>query len=165
MPSPSTDAPDPVEGALPAVSPGRSRNMRAIKRADTKPELRLRAALHAAGLRFRKDLRLELEGKTVRPDVVFTRRRVAVFVDGCFWHSCPIHGRAPTTNQSYWGPKLARTAVRDRAADEALGGAGWTVVRVWEHLELKEAVRLVTEALSLPREPRTPPKPQAVFER
>jgi DNA mismatch endonuclease (patch repair protein) len=120
--------------------------MRANRRADTKPEVVLRSALHAAGHRFRKDLRLDLDGVRVRPDIVFPRRKVAVFVDGCFWHVCPVHGREPTTNEWYWTPKLRRNVERDRAADAALRGAGWTVVRIWEHEPVADAVVAVTTA-------------------
>ena len=84
--------------------------MRAIRRSDTKPELALRRALHGRGYRYRKDLRLDLDGGArVRPDIVFTARRVAVFVDGCFWHCCPEHGSKPAVNTGYWNPKLRRT--------------------------------------------------------
>lgn len=121
------------------LNEGRSRNMQAIRRADTKPEIRLRALLHGRGFRFRKDFRIDLAGVRVRPDIAFTRKRVAVFVDGCFWHLCPDHGRRPKVNDWYWGPKLSRTVERDRAADAALEGAGWSVVRVWEHEPADEA--------------------------
>jgi DNA mismatch endonuclease, patch repair protein len=81
--------------------------------------------LHARGLRFRKDHRLSLPGGAkVRPDVVFTRLRLAVFYDSCFWHACPQHGRRPAVNDWYWGPKLARTVERDRLATEALQNSG-----------------------------------------
>ena len=122
---------------------GRSRNMQANRRRDTKPEVALRSALHARGHRFRKDLRLDLGATKVRPDIVFTRRRVAVFVDGCFWHVCPWHGRQPTTNEWYWSPKLQRNVDRDRRANEALTAAGWTVVRVWEHEAVRDAVAAI----------------------
>ncbi len=122
--------------------------MRAIRRANTKPELALRRALHRRGYRFRKDLRLDLAGGTrVRPDIAFTARRVAVFVDGCFWHACPEHGGKPSVNQAYWGPKLQRNVERDRAADAALAAAGWRVVRVWEHVPLDDAIAEVVSAL------------------
>lgn len=121
--------------------------MASIQRRDTKPELALRSALHAQGLRFRKDLRLVLGAVTPRPDIVFTRARVAVFVDGCFWHCCPIHGNAPTKNSSYWAPKLARNVQRDREYDSALEEAGWTVVRVWEHEPVAEATDRVVTAV------------------
>jgi DNA mismatch endonuclease, patch repair protein len=125
--------------------------MRAIRRADTKPETALRSALHRQGYRFRKDLRLDLApGTRVRPDIAFTGRRVAVFVDGCFWHACPDHGRPPAVNDWYWSPKLRRTVERDRAADAALTEAGWRVVRVWEHVPLTDALATVIAALGGP---------------
>lgn len=129
------------------MNEGRSRNMRANRRTGTKPEVALRKALHSLGYRYRKDLRLDLaEGVRVRPDIVFTARKVAVFVDGCFWHVCPEHGRQPTTNEWYWTPKLRRNMERDRAADAALTKAGWRVVRLWEHESLPSAVETVIEA-------------------
>jgi DNA mismatch endonuclease (patch repair protein) len=131
------------------ISAGRSRNMRANRRADTKPEVALRSALHARGHRFRKDYRLDLDGVRVRPDVVFTRRKVAVFVDGCFWHVCPMHGREPTTNEWYWTPKLRKNVQRDVAANDALSRAGWTVVRIWEHEEVGDAVGRIEHAFDL----------------
>jgi DNA mismatch endonuclease (patch repair protein) len=117
------------------------------RRRDTKPEVALRSALHAAGLRFRKDLRLDLGGIKVRPDIVFTRAKVAVFVDGCFWHSCPTHGTQPRRNSDYWGPKLARNIARDREQDAALVEHGWQVIRIWEHEPVGDAVRLVAAPL------------------
>ncbi|HVT69969.1 MAG TPA: very short patch repair endonuclease [Trebonia sp.] len=130
---------------------GRAANMRSNRRTDTKPETALRAALHAMGYRYRKDFRLDLPLRRVRPDVAFTRRKVAVFVDGCFWHACPDHGTRPKSNEWYWSPKLARNVERDRAADEALAQAGWTVVRLWEHVPLADAVAAVTAAVGAPR--------------
>lgn len=118
--------------------------MQAIRRTDTKPEVALRSALHQLGYRFRKDLRIHVDGGWVRPDVVFTRQKVAVFVDGCFWHSCPEHGRQPTVNESYWLPKLQRTVERDRRNTAALEAEDWLVIRLWEHEHVdsaKEAVR------------------------
>jgi DNA mismatch endonuclease (patch repair protein) len=139
------------------VDPGRAANMRSNRRADTKPELALRAALHAMGYRYRKDFRLDLPLRRVRPDIAFTSRKVAVFVDGCFWHACPDHGSKPKNNDWYWSPKLARNVERDHAADEALTQAGWTVVRLWEHVPLGDAVALVTDAVGEPRRPRPSP--------
>jgi DNA mismatch endonuclease (patch repair protein) len=121
--------------------------MQANRRTNTKPEVRLRSALHTLGYRFRKDFVVRLADTRVRPDIVFTRRKVAVFVDGCFWHVCPEHGRQPTTNEWYWAPKLRRNMERDRKADDLLSGAGWTVVRIWEHESLESAVGLVTRNL------------------
>jgi DNA mismatch endonuclease (patch repair protein) len=130
--------------------------MRAVRRTDTKPELALRRALHRQGYRYRKDFRLDLTGARVRPDIAFTARRVAVFVDGCFWHCCPEHGTQPAANTWYWQPKLARNVERDRAADAALAAAGWSVVRVWEHETLEGAIAAVLAALT--QSPATRPR-------
>ncbi len=83
----------------------------------------------------------------MRPDIVFTARKVAVFVDGCFWHCCPEHGSRPAANTWYWEPKLRRNVERDRAADAALGAAGWIVVRLWELESLEAAVAAVAKAV------------------
>lgn len=131
----------------PASSPGRARIMASIRRTDTKPEIALRSALHARGLRFRKDLRIDLGASKPRPDIVFTQARVAVFVDGCFWHCCPDHGNAPEKNSTYWAPKLARNVQRDGEYDRALEAAGWTVVHIWEHEAVEDAVDLVLAEL------------------
>lgn len=142
---------------VPAAStPGRGRNMQAIRRANTKPETALRSALHRAGLRFRKDYRIDLSEGRVRPDVVFTRVRVAVFLDGCFWHCCPEHGRRPTVNTGYWSPKLERNVERDRRNTAALRKAGWTVVRIWEHQDIAEAVKMVEAAVHRARNEQMP---------
>ena len=79
------------------------------------------------------DLPIRLSERTVRPDVVFPRARVAVFVDGCFWHCCPEHGTSPRANTEYWLPKLQRNVSRDWAVNDELGRAGWCVLRAWEH--------------------------------
>ena len=101
---------------------------------DTKPELQLRSILHRRGLRFRV-CRRPLPGVRRTADVVFTRARVAVFLDGCWWHGCPEHYREPKTNASYWAPKVARNRERDEEVDRLLAEAGWAVVRAWEHEE------------------------------
>ncbi len=117
------------------------------RRRDTKPEVELRSALHRQGLRFRKDLRIRLEQLSVRADVVFTRRKVAVFVDGCFWHGCPDHQRVPQSNRDYWVPKLRRNVERDGQVDEALAAEGWLVVRVWEHEDPDEVARHISDSV------------------
>ena len=137
--------------ALPAyVSPSaaRSRNMAAVKRSNTKPEIALRHALHATGLRYRKDYPLRLGRKLIRPDIAFTRARVAVFVDGCFWHRCPRHGEVPATNVGFWSAKLEANEARDREQNRLLGDAGWLVVRIWEHEPLDAAIATVRAALT-----------------
>jgi len=90
--------------------------------------------LHRRGLRFRKRLTIRLaERRWTQPDAVFSRAKVVVFVDGCFWHCCPEHGSRPRINSAYWGPKLARNVARDADTDHRLAALGWTVLRAWEH--------------------------------
>ncbi|TDC38393.1 very short patch repair endonuclease [Micromonospora sp. 15K316] len=125
-----------------------TRAMKANRSKDTKPELALRRALFANGMRYRVGMRLNVPGRSVRPDVVFTRRRVAVFVDGCFWHGCSQHGRMPSDPTGYWHQKMERNRARDAAVDESLKAAGWTVVRVWEHLPASQAAKLVQETVT-----------------
>lgn len=105
-----------------------SRQMSRMPRRNTKPELLLRRELHGRGLRFR--LHPPLPG---RPDLVFTRAKIAVFVDGCFWHGCPEHGTLPKNNREWWREKIDGNIRRDRLKDEALGLLGWEVLHVWEH--------------------------------
>lgn len=144
--TPASDNSAPDTGGY-VTSAGRSRNMRAIRRTDTKPEVRLRSALHALGFRYRKDFPIRVDGKLIRPDIAFTRRKLAVFVDGCFWHSCPEHGRTPGANESYWSPKLRRNAERDREQTQLLETAGWQVLRIWEHEPIPNALAVVVAAL------------------
>ena len=124
--------------------------MRANRRTDTKPELALRHALHRLGYRYRKDYRLDLDGgRRVRPDIAFTARKVAVFVDGCFWHGCPDHGNPrPATNAWYWPAKIEGNRARDRDTDRRLTDAGWLVLRLWEHEDPAEAARRVAGAVA-----------------
>lgn len=110
----------------------RSYCMSQIKGSDTKPELSLRKELWHRGLRYR--LHTKLPG---RPDLLFLRERVAVFVDGCFWHGCPKHSTRPQSNQSFWDKKLSRNIERDREVTDILKTDGFTVLRFWEH-EIKQ---------------------------
>ena len=120
--------------------------MRANRGRDTGPEVALRSALHAKGLRFRKDYRLDLhERHRVRPDIVFPRLRLAVFVDGCFWHGCQEHRSLPASNASFWKQKIEGTRQRDRDQVAWLEAAGWTVVRVWEHDLPEPALRTIVD--------------------
>jgi DNA mismatch endonuclease, patch repair protein len=135
------DYPHPSSTAASAV-------MRGNRRRDTRPEVRLRSLLHAQGLRFRKDLRIRAGGRQVRADIVFTRRRLAVFMDGCFWHRCPQHGTSPRSNSWYWTAKLDRNVARDREVDQALRDAAWTVLRIWEHEPVAAAAARIAETLA-----------------
>jgi DNA mismatch endonuclease, patch repair protein len=133
--------PHPSSAAAQAV-------MRGNRRVDTRPERQVRSLLHRRGYRFRKDYLIRAAGVRVRPDVVFTRQRVAVFIDGCYWHRCPQHGTSPRVNSHYWGPKLDRNVARDQRVDEALTAAGWVVVRLWEHDAPEGAVARIAAALT-----------------
>jgi len=120
------------------------------RKADTKPELRLRSELHRRGLRFRKNFATSAGGRRIVVDVVFPRHRLAVFVDGCFWHMCPEHGTSPNSNRWYWTPKLRRNAERDGEVDELLRAIGWRVLRVWEHTCASSAAGEIEAALRGP---------------
>lgn len=122
--------------------------MRSNRRVDTRPERALRSALHARGFRFRKDYGVVAGSRRVRVDVAFTRARVAVFMDGCFWHRCPEHGSSPKHNGEFWAAKLDRNVERDRLVDRGLSESGWTVVRCWEHESIESAVIKVMRTLA-----------------
>jgi DNA mismatch endonuclease (patch repair protein) len=115
------------------------------KRRDTKPELALRSALHRMGLRFGVDR--PIPGTRRRSDIMFPTEHVAVFVDGCFWHSCPQHGTVPKQNQQWWVDKLAANRSRDEATDAALQADGWTVIRFWEHHDPAAAAKQVRDTV------------------
>jgi DNA mismatch endonuclease, patch repair protein len=133
--------PNPTSAAV-------SVRMRANKKRDTKPELVVRSLLHGRGLRFRKHLQVRLTELTVRPDIVFPRQKLAVFIDGCFWHNCPTHGNVPRANTDYWRPKLQRNVERDQAVNVALVAAGWSVIRAWEHEPAPEIADRISVALA-----------------
>ena len=116
------------------------------RRRDTAPEIALRRELHRRGLRFFVD-RAPIAGMRRRADLVFPRRHVAVYVDGCFWHRCPLHATAPKNNAEWWDTKLAANVRRDRDTDARLTEAGWTVVRVWEHEDATTAADRVQRSL------------------
>ncbi len=127
-------------------SPGVSRRMSAHPRRDTGPELALRRILHARGMRYR--VNLPVPGAPRRTmDVAFTRAKVAVFVDGCFWHGCPQHGSLPRANAEWWAAKLARNSERDAQTTALLESQGWTVVRLWEHESPTSMSSTVSQAL------------------
>jgi DNA mismatch endonuclease, patch repair protein len=115
-------------------------------RRDTKPELELRRHLHALGLRFRVD-RPVLADKRRRVDIVFGPAKVAVFVDGCFWHGCAVHATSPKQNAEYWREKIETNRARDRDTNDQLARAGWHVVRVWEHEDMTSVAADVAEVV------------------
>ena len=131
-------------------SPQVSARMSRAARRETAPELALRRALHADGYRFR--VVHPVPGNRRRSiDIAFTRARVAVFVDGCFWHGCPEHGTQPRANSAWWTAKLAANRTRDADTDRLLREAGWQVVRVWEHEPVERAVAAVVTAVRAAR--------------
>jgi DNA mismatch endonuclease (patch repair protein) len=108
------------------------RNMQANRGRDTTPELSIRRLLHAAGMRYRVNLPVPA-ARQRRIDVAFTKQRLAVFIDGCFWHGCPEHFRLPKTNTAFWDAKISRNRARDLETEDLLRAQGWTVARFWEH--------------------------------
>lgn len=115
-----------------ASSSGTRKSMQGNKGRDTKPELALRRAVHALGLRYRVSIRPLPEVRRTA-DLVFSRVKVAVFLDGCFWHGCSKHHTKSRTNAEYWAEKVERNRARDRETDRILAEAGWLVIRIWEH--------------------------------
>ena len=113
---------------------------------DTKPELALRRELHARGLRYFKNKRPVRDVRRTA-DIVFTTPRLAVFVDGCFWHGCPDHHTVAKTNADYWSAKVERNRNRDKETDALLADAGWTVLRIWEHVDVGAAADIVESAV------------------
>jgi DNA mismatch endonuclease (patch repair protein) len=134
--------PSEPEGPMQLTEAGVSARMRRQAAHDTAPEVRLRSALHRRGLRFRVHLRLP-GGARREADVAFTARRVAVFVDGCFWHGCPIHATWPTQNADFWRNKIERNRARDLDTAARLASVGWMTVRVWEHEDPSAAADLI----------------------
>ncbi|NII40235.1 DNA mismatch endonuclease (patch repair protein) [Curtobacterium flaccumfaciens] len=124
----------------------RSRHMARFGRRDTAPELALRRALHGRGRRFFVDRRISSRTRA-RGDLVFPRARVAVFVDGCFWHWCEEHAHLPKANAELWRAKLLANRRRDASHDAVLRAEGWRVIRIWEHEDVTAAADLVEAAL------------------
>ncbi|MFD5435803.1 very short patch repair endonuclease [Kitasatospora sp. NPDC127067] len=140
-----TDEPLPAEST--AVSTAVRAVMVANKGRDTKPELILRSALHRRGLRYRVGMR-PLPELPRTADIVFTKAKVAVFVDGCYWHGCPDHYRPSKRRAEAWQNKIQTNRDRDAATNLALREAGWTVIRVWEHEDVEEAAGRIAEMLA-----------------
>ncbi len=119
----------------------RSRIMSRIKSKNTKPEIQLRKEIWKRGIRYR--INYPIFGK---PDLAFPNRKLAVFVDGCFWHKCPIHQRLPNTNKSYWQAKIEKNWTRDRVQEKKLKKKGWKILRFWEH-DIKSNTNKCTEKI------------------
>lgn len=120
--------------------------MQAIRSRDTTPERVLRSLVHAAGLRYRVAAK-PLPGMRRTADLLFRPTRVAVFIDGCFWHGCPEHFVAPRTNADYWNEKISRNVQRDRDTDARLTAEGWLVLRFWEHQPADSCAAAVVAAV------------------
>nr|WP_285731712.1 very short patch repair endonuclease [Nocardiopsis sp. ATB16-24] len=121
-------------------------SMKGNRGCDTAPEKRLRSILHKAGLRYRVSARPISELRRTA-DLVFVKAKVAVFVDGCYWHGCPEHYRPSTRNMDFWSQKIAGNRDRDAETDRILTGEGWTVIRVWEHEPPETAATRVLETV------------------
>lgn len=123
--------------------------MQGMPRRDTKPEMVVRRELHRRGLRYRTSFR-PLDGLRCQADIVFTRARVACFVDSCHWHACDEHMELPKTNTEWWRLKFEVTKARDLRNNHALQSAGWTVIRVWEHEDPRDAADRIEQAVRPP---------------
>lgn len=132
-----------------ASSPASRAVMQANRRRDTSPEMAVRRLAHARGLRYRVDAK-PLPELNRRADLIFTRAKVAVFVDGCYWHGCPVHGTAAQSNAEYWNAKISRNRERDAETNERLSAAGWLVLRAWEHDDPEAVVARVIDAVRGP---------------
>ncbi|WP_240192867.1 very short patch repair endonuclease [Glycomyces sp. YM15] len=146
-----SDASRPTRVLRPApVSENTRTIMRANKSKDTKPERLLRSAVHARGLRYRIHHRPVTDLRRTA-DLVFTRAKVAVFVDGCFWHGCPEHYRPAQRNSEFWNTKIETNMRRDSDTRQKLEDAGWLVIRVWEHEPVEAAADLILERVDARR--------------
>lgn len=126
--------------------------MQSARRRDTGCELRLRKLLHASGLRYRVDHPLPCDPRR-RADILFRAARVAIFVDGCFWHGCPDHGTLPRANREWWRSKIAANRARDLDTLERLAAVGWIGLRVWEHEDANTVAARIVELVRV-RSPR-----------
>lgn len=127
-------------------SPESSRRLGRVRQRDTSAEIELRSALSALGLRYRLQVQLLSKPRRVA-DIVFRGPRVAVFVDGCFWHGCPLHASWPKTNAAFWRAKIETNRARDADTDRRLRAIGWEVVRVWAHESAAAAARRIHEII------------------
>ncbi len=134
-----TNLPSPSSEAV-------SRRMSATGQRDTPPELEIRKRLFAKGLRYRVDYPVLTKPRR-RGDIVFPRIKVAIFVDGCFWHGCPLHGTWPKANEEFWRKKIETNRSRDADTDRRLRKDGWMVIRVWEHEAPDEVAERILKAV------------------
>ena len=144
---------DPLHAPEPArdkpADPKVSARYSSLSRRDTSPEMGLRRALWRMGLRYR--VQYKIPGLPRRKiDIAFPGKKVAVQVDGCFWHGCPEHGTMPGRNSEWWQWKIAKNQARDRDTDEKLEALGWMVIHIWEHDDVNTSVKIVTKALQAP---------------
>jgi DNA mismatch endonuclease (patch repair protein) len=128
-------------------SPSAQKRMRSVRQRDTELELNLRSALHRLGLRFRLHQRI-IPNRTRTADIALIGAKVAVFVDGCFWHSCPLHKTVPKANRAWWRNKLRGNVLRDRESDRMLQLLGWQVIRVWQHDNFYEAAETIRDVVT-----------------
>ncbi|MCI0386477.1 very short patch repair endonuclease [Streptomyces sp. CNQ085] len=135
-----------------ASSPASRAVMSANKGKDTKPEKLLRSALHKRGLRYRVGAR-PVPNLRRTADIVFTKARVAVFVDGCYWHGCPDHYRPANKGAAFWREKIAGNQARDAETNEVLREAGWLVIRIWEHEDPEQTAQAVAKAVRARQSP------------
>lgn len=135
------------------VAPGTRRSMLANRRRDTKPEVAVRRLLHARGIRFRIDYPIGTRERSIRVDIVLPRAKLAIFIDGCFWHGCPEHARPTKSNTLWWADKIAANKKRDKGTAADLKRAGWIVLRFWEHESPEQVAHVVIETLRALREP------------
>lgn len=131
-------------------SPEASRRLSRVRQKGTLAELDLRRALHAKGLRYRLHQPLLTKPRRVA-DIVFPRARVAIFVDGCFWHGCPKHASWPKSNADFWREKIEANRSRDADTDQRLKALGWQVVRIWEHEDAGDAAKRIAELVQARR--------------
>lgn len=124
---------------------------------DTKPELRVRRLVHARGLRYRVNQR-PLPEHRLTADLVFTRAKIAVYIDGCYWHGCPEHHRAARTNAAFWAEKVESTRARDERTQQLLAAAGWLCLRFWEHEDPRTVANQIYAAVRAGKSDRQNPE-------
>ncbi|WP_238447094.1 very short patch repair endonuclease [Micromonospora sp. 4G55] len=149
------------DGPVPS-SAGVSGRMQRQRRKDTQPELAIRRALHRAGLRYRIGVPVTSSRRRTI-DIAFTRIKLAVFVDGCFWHGCPQHATWPKANAAWWEAKILKNRERDRETTRQLEDEGWTVIRIWEHEPAENAADRLVDVVRGMQASTALPLPDAVI--